>query len=94
MQKMSTSAAPAAAISKMNGFENKANANADVYKRQLRDYLAEELLSQEWQVQEDSNIERGGCFVETGANQIDATTQVRWKRISEALAQKNDWLLP
>ena len=48
MQKMSTSAAPAAAISKMNGFENKANANAemqtvapastfqsvDVYKRQ------------------------------------------------------------
>ena len=30
MQKMSTSAAPAAAISKMNGFENKANANAEM----------------------------------------------------------------
>lgn len=60
----------------------------------LREYLAEELSSQEWQVQEDSNIERGGCLVETGANQIDATNQVRWKRISEALAQKDDWLLP
>ncbi|HOY69911.1 MAG TPA: FliH/SctL family protein [Methylotenera sp.] len=62
--------------------------------RILRDYLAEELLSQEWQVQEDSNIERGGCLVETGANQIDATNALRWKRITEALAQKNDWLLP
>lgn len=61
--------------------------------RILREYLAEELLSQEWQVQEDSNIERGGCLVETGANQIDATNQVRWKRITEALAQKNDWLI-
>lgn len=30
MQKMSTSAAPAAAISKMNGFENKANASAEM----------------------------------------------------------------
>ena len=60
----------------------------------LREYLAEEIESQHWQIQEDINIERGGCIVETGANQIDATNEVRWKRISEALAQKNDWLLP
>ncbi|MDP1766887.1 MAG: FliH/SctL family protein [Methylotenera sp.] len=60
----------------------------------LREYLAEEIASQHWQIQEDINIERGGCIVETGANQIDATNEVRWKRISEALAQKSDWLLP
>ena len=60
----------------------------------LREYLAEEIASQHWQIQEDVNIERGGCIVETGANQIDATNEVRWKRISESLAQKNDWLLP
>lgn len=60
----------------------------------LREYLAEEIASQHWQIQEDMNIERGGCIVETGANQIDATNEVRWKRISEALAQKSDWLLP
>lgn len=59
----------------------------------LREYLAEEISSQHWQIQEDSSIERGGCLVETGANQIDATNAVRWKRISEALAQNNDWLL-
>lgn len=60
----------------------------------LREYLAEEIESQHWQIQEDINIERGGCIVETGANQIDATNEVRWKRISDALAQKSDWLLP
>ncbi len=60
----------------------------------LREYLAEEIASQHWQIQEDINIERGGCIVETGANQIDASNEVRWKRISDALSQKNDWLLP
>jgi flagellar assembly protein FliH len=60
----------------------------------LREYLAEEITSQHWQVQEDANIERGGCIVETGANQIDGTNEVRWKRICDALVQKNDWLLP
>ncbi len=60
----------------------------------LRDYLSEELSTQQWLVQEDNNIERGGCLVETGANQIDATNEVRWKRLSDALAQNNEWLLP
>lgn len=60
----------------------------------LREYLADEISSQHWQIQEDINIERGGCIVETGANQIDATNEVRWKRISDALAQSSDWLLP
>jgi flagellar assembly protein FliH len=60
----------------------------------LREYLAEEIVSQHWQIQEDINIERGGCIVETGANQIDATNEVRWKRINDALAQNSKWLLP
>ncbi len=60
----------------------------------LREQLGEELSEQVWLIQEDNNIERGGCLVETGANQIDATNEMRWKRISDALAQKNDWLLP
>lgn len=60
----------------------------------LREYLAEEIANQHWQIQVDNNIERGGCLVETGANQIDATNEMRWKRISDALAQNNHWLLP
>lgn len=57
----------------------------------LRQYLADELASQDWIVQEDVNIERGGCLVETGANQIDATNEVRWKRISDAFSKHNPW---
>lgn len=60
----------------------------------LREYLGEELSSQDWQILEDSSIERGGCLVETGANQIDATNTMRWKRITEALSKRDDWLLP
>jgi flagellar assembly protein FliH len=62
--------------------------------RMLREYMADEISGQRWQIQEDNNVERGGCLVETGANQIDATNAIRWKRISDALAQNNDWLLP
>jgi len=62
--------------------------------RILRDQLGEELAEQAWQIQEDTNIERGGCLVETGGNQIDASNVTRWKRISDALSQSNDWLLP
>lgn len=60
----------------------------------LRDYFADDLASEHWQIQESSNIERGGCQVETSDNQVDATNEMRWKRITEALSKANDWLLP
>lgn len=60
----------------------------------LREYMADEIASQQWQLQEDNHIERGGCIVETATNQVDATNSVRWKRITEALSQTNDWILP
>lgn len=60
----------------------------------LREYLADDIANEHWQIQEDINIERGGCQVETAANQVDATNEMRWKRITEALAKRDDWLLP
>jgi flagellar assembly protein FliH len=60
----------------------------------LREYMADEIVSEQWQIHEDHNVERGGCIVETGTNQVDATNTVRWKRVSEALSQNNEWLLP
>jgi len=62
--------------------------------RILRDHLGEKLAEQAWQIQEDNNIERGGCLVETGGNQVDASNATRWKRICDALSQSNDWLQP
>lgn len=57
----------------------------------IRQELAEEIKGT-WQVVENMEIERGGCRLETGANQVDATNAVRWKRINEALGQNSDWI--
>lgn len=56
----------------------------------VRTYMAEELNAQ-WHIVEDHGMERGGCLLETGANQIDATNATRWKRIAEALGQNDHW---
>lgn len=57
----------------------------------LRTNLADELATDAWVIQEDASIGRGGCLVETGANKIDATNNVRWKRITEAFSKHVDW---
>lgn len=57
----------------------------------LRKHLGEELASDSWVIHEESSIARGGGLVETGANKIDATNEVRWKRISEAFSKNVSW---
>ncbi len=39
----------------------------------------------------DAAIERGGCRIETGSNQVDAELSTRWTRIAAALGTKNAW---
>ncbi|MCB5183764.1 flagellar assembly protein FliH [Methylobacillus gramineus] len=58
----------------------------------VRKYIREDMADTTWQIQEDVSVERGGCMVETGDNQIDASNATRWKRICDALAQHNDWV--
>lgn len=60
--------------------------------QKLREYLVDDIHN--WQIHEDMQMERGGCIVETGANHIDVSNAMRWKKISDALAQHNDWLFP
>ena len=56
------------------------------------DYIGEELNKAGWRVSDDSQMERGGCRVETPTNQIDASMQGRWHRIATALGKNSDWL--
>lgn len=56
----------------------------------IRHYMME-TQDQPWRIVEDAHMERGGCHIETGANQVDASNATRWKRISEALNQASDW---
>lgn len=60
----------------------------------LRASIAEQLKDQGWQLVEDSQIERGGCLVETAENQIDATNEMRWKRLVQGLSRYDDWHKP
>lgn len=60
----------------------------------LRSHIGEELREQGWQLVEDAQIERGGCLVETAENQIDATNEMRWKRLVQGLSRFDDWHKP
>ncbi len=60
----------------------------------LRHQMAELLKEQGWQLMEDNQIERGGCLVETAENQIDATNEMRWKRLVQGLSRYDDWHVP
>ncbi|MEC4721354.1 flagellar assembly protein FliH [Noviherbaspirillum sp. CPCC 100848] len=55
-------------------------------------HIGEELSRNGWRVTEDPHLERGGCRIETASNQIDASAEVRWQRIAEALGKHNGWL--
>lgn len=58
----------------------------------VRESIAEELDKGGWRVIDDPTIERGGCKVDTASNQIDATVQSRWQRLSLALGKDVDWI--
>ena len=57
----------------------------------VRQYLQGELSAMQWHLLENSEIDRGGCVVETSQNAIDATNEVRWKAITESLGKNLDW---
>lgn len=57
----------------------------------VRQQMGEEIAIDGWILRENSKIERGGCMIETGANQVDATNGMRWKRICEALGKTDTW---
>lgn len=58
----------------------------------VRDRMGEELPDGVWRIVDDAALDRGGCRLETGTNQVDATTSARWQRIAAALGKENQWL--
>jgi len=58
----------------------------------VRENMEEDLIQHGWRIVEDPELDRGGCRIETGTNQVDATTQTRWRRIAESLSKQLDWL--
>jgi flagellar assembly protein FliH len=60
----------------------------------VQDRIGDELAKMGWQLTVDTQLEPGGCRVETASNQIDASLPTRWQRLTAALSKDSDWLAP
>src|SRR5262249_46980661 len=58
----------------------------------LREHLAEQLAKGGWSIAEDARMARGGCTLQSAANQIDASTGSRWRQVLAAVGETGDWL--
>lgn len=53
----------------------------------VRELLGEQFAHGEHRLIEDDSLTRGGCLVEAGGTQVDATVETRWRRIIESLGR-------
>ncbi len=58
----------------------------------IRNHLGEHLAHNNWRIIEDPAVTRGGCRVELGSSEVDATLETRWKRVIESIGISQDWL--
>lgn len=54
--------------------------------------MGDHLSHNGWRIIEDPSITRGGCRIELGASEVDATLETRWRRVIEAIGVTEDWL--
>ncbi len=59
----------------------------------VRSYLGDQLAHAGHRLHEDLRMQRGGCTVEAGGSQIDASITTRWKRTVESLGSDAAWLV-
>lgn len=45
-----------------------------------------------WKIVEDTQLERGGCRLDTATTEIDATLETRWRRVIAALGREDPWI--
>lgn len=58
----------------------------------IRSHLGEQLSHNNWRIVEDPALTPGGCRVELGASEVDATIETRWRRVIESIGITPDWL--
>jgi flagellar assembly protein FliH len=60
----------------------------------VRAGLGETLTHAGHRIHEDVTVERGGCVLETGGSQVDASVGMRWRRVVENLGLNSAWEEP
>lgn len=59
----------------------------------VRKHLGEQLVHANWRIIDDRTLTVGGCRVELGASEVDATLETRWRRVVEAIGVSQEWLV-
>ena len=58
----------------------------------IRSHLGDQLAHNNWRIIEDNTLTPGGCRVELGSSEVDATLETRWRRVIESIGITQDWL--
>ncbi len=58
----------------------------------VRQHLNDQLSQESWEIHEDPQLTTGGCRLETGECEIDASTETRWRQVLATIGQQNDWI--
>lgn len=59
----------------------------------IRPQLAEQFAQTSTQIVEDREITPGGCLLQAGTSEVDASIETRWKRVLEAIGtEPKKWL--
>lgn len=59
----------------------------------VREYLGEQFAQNGTKIVEDQMISPGGCQLQAGASEVDASIETRWKRVLEAIGtEPQTWL--
>ena len=58
----------------------------------IRTHLGDQLAHNNWRIIEDASLSPGGCRVELGASEVDATLETRWRRVIESIGINQEWL--
>nr|MBL8412050.1 flagellar assembly protein FliH [Dechloromonas sp.] len=61
----------------------------------VRELLGEEFSQMGTQILEDAGISPGGCLLQAGSSEVDATMETRWRRVLETIGtEPREWLNP
>lgn len=58
----------------------------------VKEHIGEDLDKNGWRVVNDASLSRGGCKIDTPQNQIDASAEARWQRLTHALGKNLEWV--
>ena len=58
----------------------------------VRPHLDQVLDKNRLRIVEDARIVRGGCLIETGQGDLDATLPARWRQVVQVLGSNKNWI--